>query len=109
METATIELTGDRVERSDVVAVARHGVPARLSDDARAAMEESAAVVERLAGSDEPVYGVSTGFGSLAGTWIPPERRVVAARAERAVLRHHRVEARIEQREHRVGDDGARA
>src|SRR5215210_4365258 len=86
MEAATIELTGDRVEPADVVAVARHGVPARLSDEARAAMEESAAVVERLAGSDEPVYGVSTGFGSLAGTWIPPERR---EELQRALIRSH--------------------
>src|SRR5829696_2687131 len=86
MQTATIELTGDQVERSDVVAVARHGVPARLSEEARAAMEASAAVVERLAGSDVPVYGVSTGFGSLAGTWIPPERR---EELQRALIRSH--------------------
>jgi histidine ammonia-lyase len=86
MQTATIELTGDRVEREDVVAVARHGVPARLSDEARAVMEESAAVVARLAASDEPVYGVSTGFGSLAGTWIPPERR---EELQRALIRSH--------------------
>ena len=86
MRTAEIELTGDRVEPADVVAVARHGAPARLSDEARAAMEESAAVVERLAGSDEPVYGVSTGFGSLAGTWIPPERR---EELQRALIRSH--------------------
>jgi histidine ammonia-lyase len=86
MQTTTIELTGDRVEPGDVVAVARHGVPARLSDEARTAMEESAAVVERLARSDEPVYGVSTGFGSLAGTWIPPERR---EELQRALIRSH--------------------
>jgi histidine ammonia-lyase len=86
MQTATIELTGDRVEPGDVVAVARRGVPARLSDEARAAMEESAAVVERLAASEEPVYGVSTGFGSLAGTWIPPERR---EELQRALIRSH--------------------
>jgi histidine ammonia-lyase len=86
MHTATIELTGDRVERDDVVAVAREGVPARLSDEARGVMEESAAVVARLAASDEPVYGVSTGFGSLAGTWIPPERR---EELQRALIRSH--------------------
>ena len=86
MRTATIELTGDRVEPADVIAVARHGVAARLSDEARAAMAESAAVVERLAGSDRPVYGVSTGFGSLAGTWIPPERR---EELQRALIRSH--------------------
>ena len=84
METATIELTGDRVEPADVVAVARHGAGARLSAEARAAMEESAAVVERLAELEEPVYGVSTGFGS--GTWIPPDRR---EELQRALIRSH--------------------
>jgi histidine ammonia-lyase len=86
VQTATIELTGDRVEPADVVAVARRGLPARLSAGARSAMEESAAVVERLANSDEPVYGVSTGFGSLAATWIPPERR---EELQRALIRSH--------------------
>jgi histidine ammonia-lyase len=86
MHTATIELVGDRVEPEDVVAVARDGVPARLSEEARAAMEESASVVRRLAASDHPVYGVSTGFGSLAGTWIPPERR---EELQRALIRSH--------------------
>jgi histidine ammonia-lyase len=86
MQTATIELVGDRVEPGDVIAVARHGVPARLSDEARATMEASAAVVSRLAAADHPVYGVSTGFGSLAGTWIPPERR---EELQRALIRSH--------------------
>jgi histidine ammonia-lyase len=86
VQAAAIELTGDRVERAHVVAVAREGAPARLSDEARAAMEESAAVLARLAGSDEPVYGVSTGFGSLAATWIPAERR---EELQRALIRSH--------------------
>ena len=86
MQTATIELTGDQVEPDQVIAVARRGVPTRLSDEARAVMEQSAAVVERLASSDEPVYGVSTGFGSLAATWIPPERR---EELQRALIRSH--------------------
>ena len=48
----------------------RGGAPRRAGGAVRrgprAAMEASAAVVARLAASDEPVYGVSTGFGSLA-------------------------------------------
>jgi histidine ammonia-lyase len=84
--TTTISVTGHGVRPADVVAVARHGAAARLSDEARAAMAESAAVVERLAASDEPVYGVSTGFGSLATTPIPPERR---EELQRALLRSH--------------------
>ena len=84
--TTTISLTGDGVQPADVVAVARRGAPVRLSDEARSAMAESAAVVARLAASDEPVYGVSTGFGSLATTWIPGEGR---EELQRSLLRSH--------------------
>jgi histidine ammonia-lyase len=49
-------------------------------------MERSAALVEGLAASEEPVYGVSTGFGSLATTPIPAERR---EELQRALLRSH--------------------
>ncbi|HEY4096073.1 MAG TPA: histidine ammonia-lyase [Baekduia sp.] len=49
-------------------------------------MEASAAIVEGHARSDEPVYGVSTGFGSLANTVIPPERR---EELQRALIRSH--------------------
>src|SRR5215211_6578146 len=83
---ATIELTGTGLTPADVVAVAREGVPVVLADEARRAMEESAAIVDRLAASDEPVYGVSTGFGSLANTPIPPERR---EELQRALIRSH--------------------
>src|SRR2546428_11788257 len=38
-------------------------------------MEQSRARVQRASQSREPVYGVSTGFGALAGTRIPPLRQ----------------------------------
>ena len=82
----TIELGPGGATAADVVAVARHGVAAGLSEKAVAAMAETAAVVERLAASDEPVYGVSTGFGSLAQTRIPAERR---AELQVALIRSH--------------------
>ncbi len=71
---------------ADVVAVARGSAEVSLGDDARAAMEESAAIVARLAASDRPVYGISTGFGSLATTSIPPERR---EELQRSLVRSH--------------------
>jgi histidine ammonia-lyase len=74
------------VSAADVVAVARDDAPVRLTDEALAAMEASAAVVARLADSDEPVYGISTGFGSLATTAIPPQRR---EELQRALVRSH--------------------
>jgi histidine ammonia-lyase len=71
---------------ADVVAVARRDAPVALSDEAREAMAASAAIVERLAAADEPVYGISTGFGSLATTRIPAGRR---EELQRALLRSH--------------------
>ena len=91
----TIELGPGGVTADEVVAVARASASARLSDAAREAMEETAAVVERLADSDEPAYGVSTGFGSLAQTAIPADRRL---ELQRALIR-----IRVAERRHREG------
>ena len=49
-------------------------------------MTASAEIVTRLAHSDQPVYGVSTGFGSLANTPIPADRR---EELQRALVRSH--------------------
>jgi histidine ammonia-lyase len=81
-----IELHGRGLRIDDVVAVARHGAPARLGDDARDAMLRSAALVEEFVRSDRPVYGVTTGFGSLASTVIPPGR---TAELQLALVRSH--------------------
>ena len=61
---ATVSLP--EVAHEDVVAVARRTARVELAPEARAAMQRSSDVVAALAASDEPVYGVSTGFGSLA-------------------------------------------
>jgi histidine ammonia-lyase len=82
----TIELRAGGLTLADVVAVAREDAQVELADDAREAMRESAAIVERLAASAEPAYGVSTGFGSLATTPIPAERR---DQLQRALIRSH--------------------
>ncbi|MGN6244310.1 MAG: histidine ammonia-lyase [Motilibacteraceae bacterium] len=70
----------------DVVAVARHGAPPRLTDEAVAAIEASRAAVEALAGDPHPHYGVSTGFGALATRHIAPELR---AQLQRSLVRSH--------------------
>ncbi len=83
---ATIELSPAGLRPADVVRVARERAEVRLGDEGRAAMEASAAIVDRLASSDEPVYGVSTGFGSLATTPIAAERR---EELQRSLIRSH--------------------
>jgi histidine ammonia-lyase len=46
------------------------GTPLAIDAAARARVRASAAVVQRAATGDAPVYGVNTGFGKLAGTRI---------------------------------------
>jgi histidine ammonia-lyase len=70
----------------DVVRVARHGVGVRLGDDALRAIADSRAVVDALAGDDQPHYGISTGFGALATRHIPLEQR---AQLQRSLIRSH--------------------
>jgi histidine ammonia-lyase len=69
-------ITGTSLSVEEVVEIARRGGEVVLDPEARARMVESAALVETLASSDEPAYGISTGFGALATTFIPEERRV---------------------------------
>lgn len=59
----------------DVVAVARHGAPVALDTAAAERVAASRALIEGLADDPDPHYGVSTGFGALATTFIAPERR----------------------------------
>ncbi|MEB4615546.1 aromatic amino acid lyase, partial [Leucobacter sp. M11] len=49
-------------------------------------VEESRAVIERLADDERPHYGVSTGFGALANVQIPAEKR---AQLQRSLVRSH--------------------
>jgi histidine ammonia-lyase len=81
-----IELGAHGVARRDVVAVARAGEQVGLDGEATSAMEASAAVVAGLVESDEPAYGISTGFGSLALVRIPAESRELL---QRALVRSH--------------------
>jgi histidine ammonia-lyase len=50
------------------------GEPASLDDAALARVAAAAASIERIVASGDTVYGVNTGFGSLANTRIPEGR-----------------------------------
>src|SRR6202140_1534187 len=71
----TVTLRGVGLREGRVVDVARHGEKVALAASARTRMERSRARVEKAAASREPVYGVSTGFGALAGTRVAPLRQ----------------------------------
>jgi histidine ammonia-lyase len=80
----TIGTAGLEIE--DVAAVARSDARVAISEESILAMTRSRAQVERLAASDTLVYGLSTGFGGLAGTRIPPQRR---SELQHALVRSH--------------------
>jgi len=82
----TVALSGFGLTAADVIAVARHDAPVWLTPVALEAIDVSHATVKALAESGEPVYGVSTGFGSLATVYIEPDRR---EELQRSLVRSH--------------------
>ena len=69
---AGVILTGADLTIAEIEAVARHGASVSLDVHARERMAEARGVVERLVAAGEVVYGITTGFGDLATTYIPP-------------------------------------
>ena len=65
----------DLLDAASVVAVAREGRPVEIGRCARGRIADSRRHVERIVAGGHPVYGVTTGFGALATTRIPPEER----------------------------------
>ena len=78
-----ITLSGRDATIVAVVRVARGGAKVALSADARAKVVAARAVVERLAQSDEAIYGVNSALGANTGKRIP--RDELAAYQQRAV------------------------
>jgi histidine ammonia-lyase len=84
--TDPVVLTGADLTIGDVEAVARGGAGAVLDPAAKARMEASRAVVERLLDEGAVVYGVTTGFGFLADR---PIDRTDAERLQANLLISH--------------------
>jgi histidine ammonia-lyase len=84
MNTVTITAAG--VPAADVLAAARFDARVELAPDAVANMARSRELVDAIGRDGRPVYGVTTGFGALADTFISPERR---AKLQHALIRSH--------------------
>ena len=76
---------GEPLSLEDVVAVAR-GAAAELAPSALAGIRAARDRVERAVADGETVYGVTTGFGSLANVAIDPAD---AAELQHAIVRSH--------------------
>ncbi len=81
-----LSIDGCSLTIQDVVDVARHERTVCLDADARSRMEDSYAWVKKACVQDQPVYGVNTGFGSLARVKIDP---INSARLSLNLIRSH--------------------
>ena len=70
-----IMLDGHHLDRSQVVAVARDGAAVELAADALARVEAAAAFLDELLVQGEPLYGITTGFGSNAERLLSQNRQ----------------------------------
>lgn len=70
----------------EVVAVARHDARVELDAAALDGVAASRAIIDGLAADPEPHYGISTGFGALATTFIVEDRR---AQLQASLVRSH--------------------
>lgn len=71
---------------AEVVAVARHGAPVVIDPEAVTRVAATRQVIDGLAADPHPHYGVSTGFGALATTFIAPDRRL---QLQASLIRSH--------------------
>jgi histidine ammonia-lyase len=84
-----VYIDGNTLSLGQVCAVARgRTAQVELAPAARARMEQSRALIDRLAAGDAPIYAVNTGVGLLANMRIP---RGDLDRLQRNVIRSHSV------------------
>ena len=81
-----VEIGVGPLTRAQLVSVARSFETVTISDDVVARLERQRRAIDALVESGTPVYGLSTGFGSLATTFISPEER---RDLQRSLIRSH--------------------
>jgi histidine ammonia-lyase len=84
--TSPVTIGAAPLRPEDVVAVARHNAPVVIDAGALDRVAGARAVIDSMAADPKPHYGVSTGFGALATTFIAPERR---RQLQQSLIRSH--------------------
>ena len=81
-----IVLSGDRLTLEEVGAASQGGVRVELAPGARERVRAARILVDRIADSGTPTYGINTGFGTLAEVSIP---RADLRRLQRNLILSH--------------------
>ena len=83
---AEVVIGTDGLTPDALIAIARNHAKVAISAGALEAIEKSRAIVDSLAASEIPVYGISTGFGALARKFIDEDKR---AQLQKSLIRSH--------------------
>ena len=86
MPSVKVLINTSGLDRESVVKVARENAEVAIAPSALEAIARSSKIVEDFAKSDQPVYGISTGFGALATKHIAPADRVAL---QQSLIRSH--------------------
>ncbi|WBW49668.1 histidine ammonia-lyase [Peptoniphilus equinus] len=79
-------LNGESLTLEDVVNVARHGAQVEIAEDRKELVKANRAIVDGIVEEERVVYGVTTGFGSLAKVSISKEQ---SAQLQENLIRTH--------------------
>jgi len=82
----TVPISFTPMTQRELVRIARGGETVVIADEVLSHLGQRRSDIEVLVQSGEPVYGVSTGFGSLATTFVTPEDR---RKLQQALVRSH--------------------
>ncbi len=83
---ATVTVGAGPVSFADLIAVARQDAPISLDPSAIDGAAATRQIIDGLASDVNPHYGISTGFGALATTFITSDRR---AQLQASLVRSH--------------------
>ncbi len=86
MANVKVLINTSGLDRESVVKVSRENAEVEITPSALDAIARSSKIVEDLAKSDQPVYGISTGFGALSTKHIAPSDRVAL---QQSLIRSH--------------------
>jgi len=86
VNNAPVLVNTSGLDRDSVINVARNNAEVKITRGALDALARSSKIVEDLAKSDQPVYGISTGFGALATKHIAPKDRIAL---QQSLIRSH--------------------
>jgi len=82
----TITIEEESLTRRELVAIARQYEEVVLSAGVLRRLARQREAIDAMVASGTPVYGLSTGFGALATTFISPDQR---RDLQRSLIRSH--------------------